>query len=233
MFVWQEAQALDHREFGDSGQGGQRKIVLIGASIGRNWNVLGLPERIHDHTFGFEYAEAGGFDKSRKLNEILSRQKDRPGAVILKECAAYFPGNIDAFKALMTGWIKDCVQAGVVPVPATVVPVTRLHSLKKFAIDIVKLRNPLRQGNPFSYKKQRGIIQYNNWLRSYCADNNIIVLDLEATVRKSEKNRFLKGGLAKVDGLHLNKKGYHALDLIVKPTLEKIDWNIKYNSRIN
>jgi lysophospholipase L1-like esterase len=56
---------------------------------------------------------------------------------------------------------------------------------------------------------------------------------LEAAVRKSEKNRYLKSGLAKVDGLHLNKKGYRALDLIIVPTLEKIDWNMIYSSRIN
>jgi len=58
----------------------------------------------------------------------------------------------------------------------------------------------------------------------FCAKNDLSLLDLERAVRKSEKDRYLRSKLAKIDGLHLNKKGYRVLDQIVIPTLEKVQW---------
>jgi lysophospholipase L1-like esterase len=107
----------------------------------------------------------------------------------------------------------------VIPIPATVIPVTRFHAYKKWAIDILKLRNPFKQGLPFQHKRQKQILEYNDWLRLYCQGNGFIVLDLEKAVRKNEKKRYLRSGLARLDGLHLNKKGYQALDQLVGPAL--------------
>ena len=206
---------------------GKKLIILLGASIGRAWNISGLPERIGNHDYIFEYVDGGGFDKSMKLKEILTRRENKPDAIFLKECAAYFPGDFDKYKSLMKQWINDCNNADVIPIPTTVVPVTKLHSLKKFGIDILKLRNPFKLGNPFKNKRQKAILEYNDWIRIYCADNGLTLLDLEQAVHKSEKNRYLKSGLAKIDGLHLNKKGYKTLDKIVMPTLENVNWRIK------
>jgi len=206
---------------------GKKLIVLLGASIGRGWNISSLPDRIGNHDYIFEYVDGGGFDKSKKLKEILSRVENSPDAIFLKECAAYFPGDFENYKSLMEQWITDCYKAGVSPIPTTVVPVTKLHSLKKFGIDILKLRNPFKLGNPFKNKRQKAILEYNDWIRTYCAENGLVLLDLEQAVHKSEKNRYLKSGLAKIDGLHLNKKGYKTLDKIVMPTLENVNWRIK------
>jgi hypothetical protein len=204
-----------------------KRIVLIGASIGRDWNISSLPERIKDFDYVFEYVDVSGFDKSRELKEVLSRPENRPNAIFLKECAAYFPGDFELYKSLMKQWISSCLDAGVVPIPVTVVPVTRLHSFKKFGIDIVRLRNPFKTGSPFQHKEQKAILQYNDWLRIYCRDSGLTLLDLERAVRKSEKNRYLRSGLAKVDGLHLNKKAYLILDQVVIPTLSRVNWEIK------
>jgi len=201
------------------------RIVLIGASIGKGWNIPALPERINNHDYVFEYVYSGGFDKSQKLEEVLSRIQDKPDAVFLKECAAYFPGDIDSFKRLMGKWINNCIEAGVLPIPATVVPVTRLHSFKKFGIDILKFRNPFRQGIPSQQKRQKAILEYNDWIRKYCQETGLLLLDLEKALRKGDKKRFLRSRFAKVDGLHLNKKGYQALDAQVLPLLGKVDWN--------
>lgn len=203
-----------------------KKIVLLGASIGRGWDIPALPERIRNRAYLFEYVGVSGFDKSMELKEVLSRAENRPDAIFLKECAAYFPGDFELYKSLMKQWISSCFDAGVVPIPVTVVPVTRLHSFKKFGIDIVRLRNPFKTGSPFQHKEQKAILQYNDWLRIYCRDNGLIPLDLEQAVRKSEKNRYLRSGLAKVDGLHLNKKAYQILDQMVIPTLSKVNWKL-------
>jgi hypothetical protein len=205
----------------------RKHIMLLGASIGRAWDISSLPGRIGNHDYIFEYVDEGGFDKSKKLKEILSRLENKPDAIFLKECAAYFPGDFENYKSLMKQWITDCYKAGVIPIPTTVVPVTKLHSSKKFGIDILKLRNPFKLGSPFRNKRQNAILEYNDWIRKYCANNGLTVLDLEQAVCKSKKNRYLKSGLAKVDGLHLNKKGYQSLDKIVIPTLEEVNWEIR------
>ena len=203
---------------------GKKRILLLGASIGRNWNIPSLPERIANHDYIFEYVDGGAFDKSAKLMEILARQEDKPDAVFLKECAAYFPGDIKHYQSLMKQWVEACRKANVIPIPTTVVPVTRWHFLKKFAVDIVKLRNPFRLGSPLKANRQLAIQAYNDWIRSFCAQNDLLMLDLEKTVRISEKNRYLRSDLATVDGLHLNQKGYQLLDQIVIPTIEKVNW---------
>jgi hypothetical protein len=201
-----------------------KTIILIGASVGKGWNIDALPERINNHDYSVEYVYSGGFDKTQKLQEVLSRVQDRPDAIFLKECAAYFPGDINSFKRLMENWINDCREAGILPIPATVIPITRLHSFKKFIIDILKLRNPFRLGSPFRQNRQKAILEYNDWLRSYCQEKNLPCLDLEKALGKGGKNRFLRSRFAKVDGLHINRKGYQALDAQVLPLLGKVDW---------
>ena len=202
-----------------------KRVVLLGASVGRSWNIEGLPERIKNHDYIFEYIHGGStFDKSEKLEEILLRPGNKPDAIFLKECAAYFPGDPEADKNLMKGWISDCQQRGVVPIPTTVVPVTRLHSIKKFMIDILKRRNPFGFGGPLNTRRNRAILEYNDWLRTYCREKGLAVLDLESAVRYGAKNRFLRESLARIDGLHLNRKAYVRLDQMVLPALEKVSW---------
>ena len=220
-----KSEKLTTPEFSDNK--GKKLIVLLGASIGKAWNISGLPERIGIHDYTFEYVDGGGFDKSMKLKEILARRQNKPDAIFLKECAAYFPGEFEKYKILMEQWITDCDNAGVIPIPTTVIPVTKLHSIKKFGIDILKLRNPFKLGGPFKNKRQKATLEYNDWIKKYCAENGLVLLDLEQAVHKSEKNRYLRSGLAKIDGLHLNKKGYQSLDKIVVPTLEKVSWETK------
>ena len=104
-----------------------KHIVLLGASVGKHWEISKLPERTGHAEYVFEYIHGGGFDKSQSLYEILARKENRPDGIFLKECAAYFPGDFKHQKELMIKWIKACLEQGVIPIPTTVVPVTRLH----------------------------------------------------------------------------------------------------------
>jgi len=202
-------------------------MVLLGASVGKAWNLSLLPKRIDNYDYVFEYVHVGGFDKSETLRKIISRRKNKPDALFIKECAAYFPGDLELYKNLMKQWIKECKKENVIPIPTTVVPVTRLHPFKQFLIDIVKGRNPLRYGNPFKNRRNSAILLYNDWIRIYCRRNGLSLLDLEEAVRYSEDNRYLREDFARVDGLHLNTKAYEILDQVVIPTLEIVDWDIK------
>jgi hypothetical protein len=202
-----------------------RHVVLLGASVGQAWNISALPERLNKGGYTFEYRHGGSqFDKSARLEDILSGPGKKPDAVFLKECAAYFPGDLESYQKLMEGWVRRCQESGVVPIPTTVVPVTRLHPLKKFIIDILKLRNPFKMGNPFQNRRNRSILVYNDWIKGYCQAKGLVCLDLEAAVRYSETNRFLREDLARLDGLHLNRKAYKLLDEIVFPLLDKVNW---------
>jgi hypothetical protein len=200
---------------------GKKHVVLLGASVGREWNIAFLPERTGSQDYDFEYVGYSGFDKSEALAEILSRKENKPDMVLLKECAAYFPGDLEHYKSLMKRWIAQCQQEDIIPIPTTVVPVTRLHALKKFMIDIVKGRNPFQQGSPLRHKRNDSLLSYNDWIKEYAGERGLAVLDLESAVRYSETNRFLKQNLAKVDGLHVNSLAYKSLDEIVIPALEK------------
>jgi len=82
----------------------------------------------------------------------------------------------------MMHWIRDCQKEDVIPIPTTVVPVTRLHSFKQFLIDIVKGRNPFRYGNPFKNWRNKKILEYNDWIRKCCKQKGLSVLDLEEAV---------------------------------------------------
>jgi hypothetical protein len=201
----------------------KKHVVLLGASVGREWHIESLPERLKDQDYDFEYVGFSGFDKSKTLTEILSRKENKPDIVFLKECAAYFPGDLEHYKELMKRWITMCQQEDVVPIPTTAVPVTRLHALKKFMIDIVKGRNPLRQGNPLKHNRNASIIAYNDWIKEYAKEQGLAVLDMEAAVRYSETNRFLREDMAKIDGLHVNSLAYKSLDKIVIPALESAE----------
>jgi hypothetical protein len=175
---------------------------------------------VNNQDYFFEYVGFSGFDKSEALEEIVSREKNKPDIVILKQCAAYFPGDLEHYKSLMKHWVTLCRKQGIIPIPSTIIPVTRLHALKKFMIDIVKGRNPFKQGNPLEHKRNVSIIVYNDWIKDYAREQGLAVLDLEAAVRYSETNRFLKENMAKVDGLHVNSVAYQNFDKIVIPTLE-------------
>ncbi len=220
-----ESGAQDRMEGERPLSSGKKHILLLGASVGGGWKIEGFPQRSGNDHYAFEYVHGGSsFDKSRELRKILQRTGNRPDAIFLKECAAYFPGDLESYKTLMIGWIRECREAGIVPIPTTVVPVTLFHAYKKFGIDILKLRNPFRYGIPFAQRRLKAILAYNDWIRDYCLQSGLVLLDLEAALRKSPKNRSLRSGLARVDGLHLKPKAYVYLDGILPPLLEKIPW---------
>ena len=204
-------------------RGPQKHVLLLGASVGYAWNIPALPQRAGSDRYRFEYVHGSPFDKSKVLREILERTENRPDVILLKECAAYFPGDLDRYKALMIRWIGECRERGVVPMPTTVIPVTKLHAYKMFAYDILKLRNPFKFGSPFRQLRLKSILEYNDWLLAYCRENEVIVLDLEAAARRSEQKRSLRSDLARVDGLHLKPKAYLYLDQAVWRALVRLD----------
>ena len=207
----------------DEGYGMTKKkhVILLGASVGQVWKIDSLPERLGQESgakrYSFEFVGDYQFDKTQTLRKILQRKQNKPDAILLKECAAYFPGDLARYQELMKSWVKECRDAGVIPVPTTVVPVIRQQSLMTRMKDAVKYV----LGRPTSGMQLERITQYNNWIRSYTDAEKLTVLDLEAVLRVSDEDRSLRVDLHSGDGLHLNVKAYQILDTGVESTLDR------------
>lgn len=201
-----------------SESGRLRHIVLLGASVGEAWNIAGLSDRTGSSEYAFEYAGEYSADKSEKLASILGRGQEEPDAIIIKECAAYFPGESEKLKVLIRGWVGACRDEDVIPVLATVVPVVRSFPLRVFILSLLH--------GKWRYPKGtfEAIIEFNDWVRDYAEEEDLVVLDLEAALRTSSSDRHLNGRYARKDGLHINEKAYVELDRIVIPAMNRIEF---------
>lgn len=132
-----------------------KHIVLLGASVGNAWNIESLSDRLIKggssplapdasrlaaSQYRFEYIGEYQFDKTNALQQILKRKENKPDAIFIKECAAYFPGDLSRYQELMKSWINQCKESKVVPIPTTVVPVIKpdFSNLKLKLKDTIK-----------------------------------------------------------------------------------------------
>jgi len=169
----------------------EKRVVFVGASVGKAWRLpLVFPN--------IQTLDEYSFDKSEPLERAIAAS---PDAIILKECAAYFPSRGDVDTGLVERWVARIRQAGVRPVLATVVPVTAVHA----------------RDNP---GRQEELTAFNDWLRSYAAAEGIALLDLEQALRVSSADRHLDHRLDSGDGLHLSWQTYRRhLDPLIPPLL--------------
>ena len=198
------------------------RVVLLGASIGRAWNLPAFPERMHDKNYVIESFAVWQFDKSAMLDEVLMRPARKfhptrtylrslfgpapqpPDAIILKECSAYFPGDSKQQKELVQKWVGEVSHARIQPILATAVPVTRKRSeTDKGKMDALR--------------------EYNDWIRNYARDQHLPLLDLEAALRTDPRERYLRDDLTSGDGSHLNARAYEILDKLLQETLAGIE----------
>lgn len=196
-----------------------KHIILLGASVGEAWKIDNLPKRVGIQGYRFEYVGEYQFDKTDALQQLLKRKENKPDAIFIKECAAYFPGDLSHYQELMKSWIRQCKESKVIPIPTTVVPVIK----PGFSTLEIKVKDTIKWvlGRPTLASRLEGLIQYNDWVRSYAQKEGLIILDLETPLRISEKDRSLKIELHSGDGLHLNQRAYSILDQIVLPTLDQ------------
>lgn len=208
-----------------------KHVLLLGASVGAGWDFPGLPERMQNDKYKIEFRAKYDPDKTDLLEEVIKSKADRPDIIIIKQCAAYFPANSESYdskianryKKLAKGWIEKCKKNDIIPILATVVPITEKMPLWPKTKRMIKkyiLRKKI-----YSYNRnirQQGINEYNDWVLDYADKNALTVLDLESVLRISRSNRYLVKGLS-TDGLHLNKKAYEMLDRVVIETLAKAE----------
>jgi hypothetical protein len=185
-----------------------KHVLLLGASVGKAWKFEELPQRMNMKGYQFEYEGEYQFDKTKALKEILTRKDRKPAVVLIKECAAYFPGDLAQYQKLMIGWVKECRASGVIPIPTTVVPVIKDNSFVTKIKDIIKR---IIGRSPHDLRLT-SILKYNDWIKAYAQKEGLVIFDLEAPLRISPDDRSLRLDLHSGDGLHLNSKAYGILD---------------------
>ena len=154
------------------------KVVFIGASVGSAWRLDLVYPNIRTYA-------AYQFDKTALVEQAIA---ERPDAILLKECAAYFPAGGEDRRAFRS-WVDRIILAGIAPIIATVVPVTAQHE-------------QLHHG------RSRAIAAFNDWLRELAEAKGLPLLDLEQALRPSASSRQLVEGLDSGDGLHLRRQTY-------------------------
>ena len=167
-----------------------KRIIFIGASVGKAWRLHLVFPKVRTLAL-YE------FDKSPLVRRAIA---DRPDAIIIKECAAYFPSDA-VRRDLVERWVQQIRAAHIRPVLATVVPVTRGHALRHVG-------------------RAEEIWEFNDYLRELAAAQQVPLLDLEAAVRSSAHERYLEEELDTGDGLHLTRATYRRhLDSLIPPLL--------------
>lgn len=202
-------------------EAGEQDVVVLGASISQGWALDGFQQRTGGAPYRVRAMLDYQFDKSGLVREIVAAER-KPRAVVIKECAAYFPGDLPWYRELVQGWTRTLAQAGVKPVLATVAPVTeklpRWMAVKQFVKRYVLLRDDFVDNE----RRLNEIRAYNDWIREYARDENLPVLDLEAALRSGPDARFLPVDLHSGDGLHLNAAAYGKLDRALLATLDAV-----------
>jgi hypothetical protein len=141
------------------------------------------------------------------LKSLFQRAPQLPNVMILKECSAYFPGDPRQQKELVKKWVGQVSHAGIQPILATAVPVTRA-------------RAETDKG------KMDGIRDNNDWIRNYAKDQHIPLLDLELALRTDPVERYLKDDFTSGDGSHLNGMAYEILDRLLYKTLTDLQKDV-------
>lgn len=180
-------------------------IVLIGASVGYAWGLPDLPNRLGDETFVMGYRRGkDGFDKTQVLKRLLDSE-NRPDAIILKECAAYFPRDVQISMDYIDNWVNMIRNKNIIPVLATVAPVTRECDEKRGPGMIASIN------------------EFNEKIREYARDHDLRIMDLNLALEDGSPGHFLRDNYAQPDGLHLSEKAYRqALDPLVNPVVTSL-----------
>jgi hypothetical protein len=167
-------------------------VVLVGASVGEAWNLPSLPTRAGVDGLAFGYRGKHSYDKTDLIERVVKCQV-KPEAVIIKECAAYFPRESEAIFEKLPIWVDILRTHEITPILSTCCPVTESHDR----------RNPGRQD---------AVNRFNKFVRAFAVENGIKLLDLAEALQVSDTNRHLSREYAQADGLHLTGEAYARLD---------------------
>lgn len=192
-----------------------RHLVLVGASIGKEWHLEELGKRIQAPGYRFSYVGTYDFDKGDLIDGLI-KDVDKPDIVLIKECSSYFPGDLYSYERKISGWVDMLKTAGIRPILVTTAPVGKPDDY------IVRLKNVVKIiiGRP---TKQGSVAEFNDWMKEYGRRIGIPVFDLESILILSPEERWLRPEYDSGDKTHLTARAYEAMDRAFARFLPNLD----------
>ena len=179
-------------------------VVLVGASVGKSWNLNRLADRIKKKKIFYGYRGRYSFDKTYHIKK-MSTSPLKADAVIIKECAAYFPYDTSNGMEEIKRWVDMLNRSDIKPILATVVPVTKAHDQNR------------------KTSRMKSINAFNEAIREFGEQNKIPVLDLQKVLSAGHDNGYLNESFAVQDGLHIKESTYYnVLDSYLSELMENI-----------
>jgi len=180
------------------------RVVLVGASIGKDWHFERIGERVALPGYRFDYVGVYSFDKGPLIHKLVT-DPDKPDIVLIKECATYFPGDTKQYQRQFMSWVDTLRAVGIQVVLVTTAPVAEpTEYIPRAKIFVKRLI-----GKPTQLDS---IVQFNAWLKQYTQREHIPVFDLAAQLQRSDSEHWLRSEYDVGDKLHLNESAYHILD---------------------
>ena len=148
------------------------------------------------------------------------------GGNTLTQMQARFATDVVDLAPRMTiimGGINDIITAGASPVSTmTAKTLTMIAQAQSAGIFVVMgCMGPFGGNAAWSEARQGWHSEYNTWLKSYCAANDIPVFDTYEILREPEANT-IKAAWDSGDGLHPNTDGYTNLASGMQPVIAGI-----------
>lgn len=180
------------------------RVIFYGDSITDFW-------RINEYFTGRDYVNRG--ISGQVTGEMLGRMKAdvidlHPHAMII------LAGTNDISRGVAISTIENnlsmigdlCKANRIVPVFASILPVSDYHKRENPRFEMTKTRPP------------NAIAEVNNWMREYCRTRNYVYVDYWSAMK--DASGLLPADLAD-DGLHPNAKGYRMMAPIALKGLDE------------
>jgi hypothetical protein len=177
------------------------RVVLVGASIGKDWHFDRIGKRVELPGYRFHYVGVYSFVKGSLIQKFVN-DPDKPDIVLIKECTTFFPGDTEQYQHQFMSWVESLRAVDVQVVIVTTAPVAEPTEYVPRAKIFVKrlIRKPTQLDS---------IVQFNEWLKEYAQRGRIPVFDLGAQLQRSNSERWLRseyGGVLDLDLTALDRQ---------------------------
>ena len=182
-----------------AGMPDMKRVVFMGASITRRWNL----EDYFPDIIAINRGVGGQLAPqllTRFRRDVIELQ---PDAVVIKFCSINIRPQIPA-KVLEDGM-------------AMMVQLTRANNIIPIICTIIPPGKPEARIGDFSVIENT--MKFNEWLRKYATDNDIPLIDYARAIE--DENGLLPRNYSS-DPVHVNEQGYHILAEAARPVIYSI-----------
>jgi lysophospholipase L1-like esterase len=183
---------------------GENRVVFFGDSITDIW-------KLEDYFPGKPYVNRGIGGQTTPQMLVRFRQDVidlQPKVVVILAGTNDIAGNTGPMR-------NEDIEANF----ASFAELARVHGIKVVYSSILPVHNYTEKSKDFfAQRPQTRILQLNDWLKKYCAENHMVYLDYFSVL--VDDKGMLKKDLAD-DGLHPNAEGYKIMAPLAEAAIQK------------